>query len=139
MEPLIQLDYAKWSWDTHTQPRGPPHSIADIRQRVAALPLTPTRNSLLRRFVWQNRVKCVIWQPADPPKAETRAMPHLPSTEKRTDTAHARPSHTAASVGEREGRGNCNHFRSKRQQKRMPGFGIVPTWQPGIALTHSAA
>lgn len=138
IEPLIQLDYGKWSSGTHTQPRGPPPlpSISKIRRLGTARPLAATLNNVLPAYFSAASSKNVSFGgPRIPPKVETRAMPHLPSTKKRTDRAHARPSHTAASVGKKGwGRGNGNNFRSERVQKRMPGFVLIPTWQPGTAV-----
>lgn len=39
-----------------------------------------------------NSSERTVKSPGYPPKAEPRAMPHLPSTKKRTENAHARPT-----------------------------------------------
>lgn len=43
-------------------------------------------------FIRLNFSEGTVKSPSYPPKAEPRAMPHLPSTKKRTESAHARPT-----------------------------------------------
>lgn len=73
---------------------GHPHPGPDRRQSRGSGPV-PFIEALHRQrffFIRLNFSEKTVKSPSYPPKAEPRAMPHLPSTKKRTESAQARPT-----------------------------------------------
>lgn len=84
---LIRPDKAN-STRTPTPCPGPPTEQGD----PGPAPLIEAVHRQRFFFIRLNFSEGTVKSPSYPPKAEPRAMPHLPSTKKRTESAHARPT-----------------------------------------------
>lgn len=73
---------------------GHPHPALGRRRSRGSgpVPLIEALHQQRFFFIRLNFSERTVKSPSYPPKAEPRAMPHLPSTKKRTESAHARPT-----------------------------------------------